>query len=106
MDRIQFMAQPYESSEETDTIANSGQPFRRERKRDGAGKGNFMKKVNLSNILNPENLLKASQYISNASMARKIHDRTDDMLNEAAKYRTPNINERYTQFFDDGATSA
>lgn len=92
-DRIEFLAQPHESSVEQDDD-------------DDAGKGAFMKKVNLSNILNPENLLKASQYISNASMARKIHDRTDDMLNEAAKYRTPNINERYTQFFDDGATSA
>ena len=92
MDRVQFMAQPYESSNDDSD--------------DDAGKGAFMKKLNLSNIFNPENLLKASQYISNASMARKIHDRTDDMLNEAAKYRTPNINERYTQFFDDGATSA
>lgn len=64
-----------------------------------------MENVNWGNLLDGEWLAKSANLIQNLGSARKLYENQKDAINEQAKYRIPNINERYTQFFDDGATS-
>lgn len=64
-----------------------------------------MENVNWGNLLDKEWLAKSANLIQNLSSAKKLYENQKDAINEQAKYRIPNINERYTQFFDDGATS-